>query len=108
MVNGNEPANEPVEQTVEGVTPPVVAEVANHVDEAATSATEAATSTGDEGWKTVAEELRGLRGDIKKLMKGSTPSTPAPSTPAPAVAVEVPKPVERKIRRGHRKVTRRG
>src|SRR5258708_24912296 len=87
---------------------PAPAEVVAHVEEAATGATEVAANTGEDGWKTVAEELRGLRGDIKKLMKGSAPaaptSTPAP-TPTPDVDVEVPKPPERKVRRGHRKVT---
>lgn len=92
-------------------TPAVPAQVADHVDAAAQGATQAASATGEDGWKVVADELKGLRSDINKLMPAAT-STPASETPAtqsePEVKVEVPKPPERKVRRGHRKVTRRG
>jgi hypothetical protein len=92
------------------------------VTEAATDAAQAATQTGEDGWKVVAEELRGLRGDITKLMEGAakapvqaaetaveTPPTSHETNNAePNVQIEKPKPPERKVRRGGRKVVRRG
>ncbi len=102
-------------------TPPAVpaaaSDVAAHVDDAALAASAAAAQTGEVGWKEIASELKGLRGDIKEL-SGKLPAAPAaPETPAPAPApivkppvapiVTPPKPPEkRKIRRNGRIVYR--
>ena len=68
---------------------PAVAEVAQHVEQAATGATAAAKGTGDEGWATVAEELKGLRGDIRELIEqGKKPAVPEKKKEAPAQAAE--------------------
>lgn len=88
---------------------PVVAaeKVADHVEEAEASAVEAGAASGDEGWKAIAEELRGLRGDIKEMM-GKFP-VPAddihPEHEEAIPEVVVPKPEPRKKRRFNRKVT---
>lgn len=95
---------------------PAAETTAAHVEQAAGAAEQTAQRTGDDGWKTVAEELKGLRGDIRELMDQRTAATPAPSsalepetdTPDVDVDVEVPKPPERVIRRNGRKVKRRG
>lgn len=91
------------------VTPPVAAQAAEHVAEASTEATQAAEQTGQDGWKVIAEELRGLRKDITKLLEKPARETEHVAENAvPEVEVEQPKPPERKVRRGSRKVTRRG
>jgi methyl-accepting chemotaxis protein len=107
--------NNPATETIEDASAAPV-EVAEHVEEATTGATEIASSTGEDGWKVVAEELSGLRGDITKLMKSTTkaaqtaaaPATTPSAAPAPDVEVKVSKPPERRVRRGHRKVSRHG
>lgn len=102
--------------------PAAASDVAQHVDAAASSATQAAQQTGEGGWKELADELKGLRGDIKELsgkLPAPTPATPAapapeptPAAPAPAAPaapnVTPPKPPEmRTVRRNGRKVKRK-
>src|SRR5579859_1305935 len=96
--------------TPQETAPAAAAEVAEDVTHAASSATEVARQTSDEGWKVVAEELKGLRADINTLMKKpeAAPVTAVENAAEPVVEVEKPAPVERKVRRGHRKVKRNG
>ncbi len=84
--------------------------VVSHVDQAAQSAQSQAQQTGEQGWNVVAEELKGLRTDIKKLMKTrtteATPTATATTVDEPIVEVEKPTPPKRMVRRNGRKVKR--
>lgn len=100
----NEEVTEVIEETP--ASQPEAQKVVEHVHEAAESAADVAANTGGEGWQTIADELRGLRADIKKMLKASAPAEPA-KVPATDVEVEVPTPPSRSIRRNGRKVTRR-
>lgn len=101
----------PVEQAE--ATPPAAAQqVAEKVSEAASSATQAASQTGEEGWKVVAEELRGLRTDVQALLKQGerAASTPAKeekkAAAAASVQVTTPQKQVKKVFRNGRWVTR--
>ena|SRR5581483_3570840 len=92
-------------------------QAAEHISQAAQKAESVASTTGDDGWKTIASEIKGLRRDIKGLMSGrdvtavtdsatTTPGDGANGTPAVEVVEE--EPPTRKVRRFGRKVSRRG
>jgi len=90
-------------------------QVETHLNQAATSAEHIADKTDNAGWSMLADEIKGLRKDIRGLVRESRkPATEesAASTPGngatgePQVEIEQPTPPTRKIRRNGRKVTR--
>lgn len=92
-------------------------QVASHVEAAQQGASSVASETGESVWKSIADELKGLRSDIGKLL--TTPvgaaqetahqaNTTAETTAAtaPNVAVEGPAKQAYYVRRNGRKVKR--
>jgi hypothetical protein len=101
-------------ETPETQTSETPQQVASHVDAAQQGASSVATETGESVWKSIADELKGLRNDIGKLLTGSTPAPETPAaaaeTPAaaaaPNVTIEAPAKQEYHVRRNGRKVRR--
>jgi hypothetical protein len=100
----NEEVTEVIEETP--TTQPEAVKVVEHVHEAAESAASVAQSSGAEGWQVIADELKGLRADLKKMVKASKPEA-EPTAVAPDVEVEAPTPPVRYVRRNGRKVKKR-
>jgi hypothetical protein len=109
----DEIASAPETATTAATDAPATA-VVTHVDQAVQGAQSQAESTGEQGWNVVAGELKGLRSDIKKLLKSRSESATstttggaAANTPEqPIVEVEQPTPPKRTVRRNGRKVKR--
>lgn len=97
-------------------TPPA-SQVAEHVDKAATGAATVAKRGGNQGWKEVANELKGLRADISGLLthksEGSAAADSSESLSSssaaadPSVEITPDTPQYRIVRRNGRKIKRK-